>query len=114
MSDILPRYITPKALAEKLGASPRFVSDTVRELGCFCQIGRRMVMLDRHVDEFMEAMECRSKSRSATKSGTTAGRLPEGDYAALREQRTKGLQKGLRPKSKRKLGKVISMDPGQC
>ncbi len=94
MSDILPSYTTPRALAKRLTASPRFVSDTVRELGCFCKIGQKVIMLDHHVVTFMEAMECRSKSSNGTSSIATGAQLPVGDYEALREQRTKGSLKG--------------------
>ena len=64
MNDIVPTFTTPKALAKRLTASPRFVCDTVRELGCFCKIGQKVIMLDHHVVAFMEAMECHSRSSS--------------------------------------------------
>ena len=110
MADIVPKHTTPRALAEKLGASPRFVSDTVRELGCFCKIGQKVIMLDHHVVAFMEAMECRSTSPSGAKSGTIQGQLPEGDFEALRKHRTKTVPPGSPQKSKRKHGEVILMD----
>ena len=62
MAEIVPTYTTPMELARKLGASPRFVSDTVRALGLFCKIGQKVIMLDHHVVEFMGAMECRLRS----------------------------------------------------
>lgn len=110
MVDIVPNYTTPRELAEKLGASPRFVGDTIRQLGCFCKIGQKVIMLDHHVVAFMEAMECHSTSPSGARSGTTQGQLPEGDFEALRKHRTKTVPPGLRRKSKRKLGDVILMD----
>ena len=113
MSDILPSYTTPRALAKRLTASPRIVSDTVRELGGFCKIGQKVIMLDHHVVTFMEAMECRSKSSNGTSSIATGAQFPVGDYEALREQRIKGLPKGSQQKSKQKRGKVILMDRAQ-
>ena len=113
MSDILPSYTTPRALAKRLTASPRFVSDTVRELGCFCKIGQKVIMLDHHVVTFMEAMECRSMSSNGTSSIAKGAQLPVGDYEALREQRTKGSPRGSQPKSKQRRGKVILMDRAQ-
>lgn len=113
VSDLIPAHTTPAELAERLGASPRFVSDTVRGLGAFCKIGQKVIMLDHHVVAFMEAMECRSRSSSATTHGTTQERLPEGDFEALRALRTKGLRKGSQQKSRQKRGKVISMAQAQ-
>ena len=113
MNDIVPTFTTPRSLAKRLNASPRFVCDTVRELGCFCKIGQKVIMLDHHVVAFMEAMECHSKSSSGISSIATGAQLPVGDYEALREQRTKGSRKESQQRSKQRRGKVILMDRAQ-
>lgn len=112
-TDIIPNITTPDELAEMLGASARRVKDEVRALGCYCKIGRKVIMREHHVETFMEAMECHSGYLSAAKSGTIKGQFPEGDYEALRDQRTRKSQIGLRRKSKQKRGEVILMDRGQ-
>jgi len=110
---IIPETITPDELALNLGVSPRRVKDDVRALGYFCKIGAKVVMREHHVEAYMEAMECHSGSSSAAKSGTTKGQFPEGDYEALRDQRTRKSQTGLRRKLKQKRGEVILMGRGQ-
>lgn len=110
---IIPDTTTPEDLAKSLGASPRRVKDDVRALGCYCKIGRKVIMREHHVETFMEAMECHSGSTSAARSGTTKGQLPEGDYAALQDQRTKKSRPVSRRKSKQRRGEVILMDRAQ-
>ena len=110
---IIPETTTPDDLAAKLGASPRRVKDEVRALGCYCKVGRKVIMREHHVEAFMEAMECHSGSTGAAKSGTTKARFPEGDYEALQAQRTKRSQSGSRRKLKPKNGEVILMGRGQ-
>lgn len=109
----IPDTITPEELAKSLGVSPRRVKDDVRALGCYCKIGKIVLMLEHHVEAFMEAMECHSGSTGAAKSGTTKGQSPEGDYEALQAQRTKRSHRASRPISKPKHGEVILMDRGQ-
>jgi hypothetical protein len=106
---IIPDTITPDELALNLGVSPRRVKDDVRALGCFCKIGAKVVMREHHVEAYMEAMECQSKSTSAARSGTTGVPLPEGDYAALVARRTKKLPKESRRKQKLQAGVVTLM-----
>jgi len=110
---LIPYTITPDELAKSLGASPRRVKDNVRALGCYCKIGKTVLMREHHVETFMEAMECHSGSSSAVKSGTTKGQLPEGDYAALQDQRTKKSRPVSRRKSKQRRGEVILLDRAQ-
>ena len=98
MSDILPLYTPPHAFAKRLTVPPRFVSGTVRELGCFCKIGQKVMMLDHHMVTFMEAMECRSKSSNGISSIASVAHLPVGDFEALRAHRTRGLLKGSQQK----------------
>ena len=86
---LIPKTITPVELALMLGASPRRVKEDVRALGCYCKIGAKILMREHHVEAFMEAMECQSKSTSVAKSGTTGAPLPEGDHAALVARRTR-------------------------
>jgi hypothetical protein len=107
---IIPATITPDELAETLGASPRAVKDQVRALGCYCKIGKTVLMRDYHVEQFLEAMECQSKSTSGARSGTTGVPLPEGDYAALVARRTKKSPKESRRKQKPQAGVVTLMD----
>jgi hypothetical protein len=108
-SAIIPQTITPKELAQQLGVSPRRVEDDVRALGCYCKIGRKVVMREHHVETFMEAMECRLKFTSAAKSGTTGVPLPEGGHEALVARRTRKQPKELRRKSKPQAGVVTLM-----
>jgi hypothetical protein len=106
---IIPETVTPKELAKGLGASHRRVADDVRTLGCYCKIGAKVVMRQHHVEEFMEAMECHSKSTGVVKSGITEAPSPEGDYAALQVRRTKPSRNAPRQKSNPKSGDVILM-----
>jgi hypothetical protein len=68
-------------------------------------------------DDVLKIMEARTVPLKITKRGnertTIAGRLPEGDYAALRAQRTKQGRRELRPREKPKSGNVVSMAPRQ-
>tara|TARA_B100000767_G_C19725231_1_gene519178 strand:+ start:397 stop:750 length:354 start_codon:yes stop_codon:yes gene_type:complete len=105
---IIPKPTTPAKLAAWLEVSPRWVADKVREIGCYCKIGAKVVMQEHHVKKFMEATECQSQYSNATRSGTTEGQLPEGDYAALREHPTRESHKGSRQKRKLKAGHAIS------
>ena len=57
MANIVPDHVTPRDLAEHLGASPRFVSDTVRQLGGSCKGGQTVIRLDHQVAAFLEAMD---------------------------------------------------------
>ena len=107
---IVPETITPRELAQQLGASQRRVEDDVRALGCYCKIGRTILMREHHVETFMEAMECPSKSTSAARFGTTGGPLPEGDYAELAARRTKRSLKGSQRRQKPQAGVVTLMD----
>jgi len=110
---IIPETTTPVELAEKLGASPRYVQDKVRALGCYCKIGGKVVMRDHHVEMFMKAMECHSNSICAAKSGTTGDPLPEGNYAALQARLKKPAPKGSKRKSNKGRGNVVSMGQGR-
>jgi hypothetical protein len=112
-SAIIPETTTPDDLAKMLGASPRRVKDEVRALGCYFKVGRTVIMRGHHVEAFMEAMQCQSKSTSAARSGTTGVPLPEGDYAALAALRTKKLPKELQRKSKPPGGVVTLTDRGR-
>src|SRR4051812_3044085 len=97
----LPDFTTPEILAEHLGWSERRVRELARRLGACRILGNRMVLTKRDVDSILEATRpCPSKSISAGKSGTTAARLPDGDYGALVKQRTKPLRRDRLPRSK--------------
>ena len=52
------------------------------------------------------------KSTGAAGSGTTEGRLPKGDFEALRKRLTEKRQSGSRRRSCTRPGSVVSMDPG--
>ncbi len=113
-SELLPRFITPEALADHFGVSERTIRDLARELGACSTIGKKMILLEGHVDLILEATRsCRSQSTKGAKSGTTEEVLPEGDYEALRALRTKKPRNGSRLKKKQKPGNVISMDRGR-
>ncbi|XWN32176.1 MAG: hypothetical protein ROR55_03405 [Devosia sp.] len=113
MSDaasILPQFVTPDDFAAHYGFSAREVRRRARAIGACCIIGKRMVLLPHHCDLLIEdARPCRSRSTVAAKSGTTAVPSPEGDFEALRAQRTKRSRKGSRQKRKPENGVVISM-----
>lgn len=107
---LVPNTITPKQLAQELGVSPRRVEDDVRALGCYCKIGRKVLMCGHHVETFMEAMECQSKFISVARPGTIGAPLPEGDHAALVARRTRRQPNGSRQKLKPLAGVVTLMD----
>lgn len=110
---ILPDYITPAEMAAHYGLSERTMREKLRDLGTYAMIGRQMVIYPEQVEQFKEATKCPSKSTSAARFGTSEGPLPEGDYEALRAQRTKNVRKGSQRKKKLPHGEVISMDRGR-
>lgn len=108
---IIPDTITPKELAERLGWSERRVRDKARELGACRILGNRMVFLPQDVEALLEATKpCPSKSISVAAFGIIGARLPVGDYAALREQRTKKPPRKSPPSLSRNTGEVVLMD----
>ena len=110
----LPAHITPEELAQHLGVSERTLREQARAIGACRIIGKKMILLESDVDAIMEATRpCLSKSTSAAKSGNTGAQPPEGDYAALRAQRTKRSPKGSRQKPNGGSGVVISMERGR-
>ena len=104
VSRLHPEYTTPTDLAEHLGMSARTVNEKVAELGAYAKLGRRKVMFPHHVNSFMEAIQCPSPSTDAATSGTSEGRFPEGDYAALRARLTGTSPSGSRQKRKPRHG----------
>ena len=110
----LPDYVTPDALAQHFGMNARTVTELAKSLGIGCKLGRSIVFFEADVAALIEARRlCQSKSTGASKSGTIAGRLPEGGYAALVKRRTKRSRSGSQPSTKAPRGNVISMDRGQ-
>ena len=109
----LPDHITPAQLAEHLGASERTIRETARRHGTCRIIGNQMIMLPEDLDAFMEVIKCPSSCTGAGKSGTTQGRLPEGDFEGLRAHLKKPSPKGSRRKPSTKRGNVVSMDRAQ-
>src|SRR6478752_5411718 len=97
----LPEGITPAEFARRYGWSERRVRDKARELGACRILGNRMILLPQDVASILEATKCPSSYTGAARSGTTAGRLPEGDYEALVRQRTKPLRRDRPPRSRR-------------
>jgi hypothetical protein len=110
---IIPETVSPRELADQTGWSERLVRETARSLDACLGRGRGMRLTHEDVVRIMEARRCPSKSRSVATRTTTAGRLPDGDYEALRAQRTKPARKELQPREKPKNGNVISMAPGR-
>src|SRR5262245_25251465 len=106
---ILPEYTTPDALAEHLGCSKRRVRALARGLGVGRALGNRIVLLKQDVDAILEATRCHSHSTGVEKSGTTAARLPDGDYAALQRLRARKRPNELPPTANSLPGKVISI-----
>src|SRR6185312_4782276 len=105
----LPDITTPEELAKHLGWSPRRVRSLARGIGACRVLGNRMVLTPDDVGAIMEAT-CPSKSTGAGRSGTIAGRLPVGDYEALRAQRTRKSPPGSSRSGKRPSGNVVLMD----
>src|SRR5690349_10828389 len=94
----LPEFTTPAALAKHLGCSERLVRDKARALNACRILGKRMVLTRTDIEVILEATRpCPSKSIGAGKSGTTAARLPDGDYEALRALRSRKPQHASRP-----------------
>lgn len=112
-ASIIPATITPRELAAETGWSERYIRETARALSACLGRGRGMRLTQDDVLRIMEARRCPSRSRSAAKHTTTAGQLPEGDYAALLARRTRPARRELRPREKPKNGNVISMDRAQ-
>lgn len=110
---LFPDYATPADLARHFGVSERTVREKVRVIGAFGMLGRKMVLFPEHVEKFTEAMKCPSSFTGAAQSGTTAGRLPEGDFAALQKRLTEKRPNRSRRKPSTKLGNVVSMDRGR-
>ena len=100
---------TPAEAACLLRCSERTLRALARKLGACSVIGKSMTLTSADIATIREATRPCSKSTSAEKSGTTAARLPGGDYAALRALRTKQSRNGSPPRSRRGSGKVISM-----
>lgn len=107
----LPQFTTPEELAEQTGWSPRHVRKLARELGACRIMGNRMTLTADDVTTILEhSKPCRSPSIDVAKSGIIAGRLPAGDYEALRAQRARKLPSELQPKKNSGTGKVLLMD----
>ena len=106
----LPSVFTPEQVAKHVGWSARKLREFASGLGTCRILGNRMVLTQQDVDAIMEASRpCPSLSTVAATSGTTAVRLPETDYEALRALRTKKQPSASQPTGKRKSGKVILM-----
>src|SRR6476659_6202340 len=97
---VLPETTTPKALAKQMGWSERRVRDLARRLGACRVLGNRMTLTKDDVDAILEATKCPSSSTGAARTGTSAARLPAGDYEALVKQRTKPSRSARLPRSK--------------
>lgn len=114
MNSALPQIIDPDDLAAHLGVPARTLKKRARELGIGRQLGQVYFFINDDVGAFMEALRpCPSSSTNEAKSGTSVERLPEGNYEALRAQRTKSARKGSRRKPRQERGQVISMDRGR-
>ena len=101
--------MSPGEFAQAHGWSERAVRKLARDIGACHVLGKTMDLTDDDVKALLEATKCPSKSSSAAISGTTGARLPDGDYEALRVQRTRQLRRVSRRRSKPDNGKVISM-----
>ena len=107
---IFPEMTTPEDLAHHMGWSERRVRELARKLGACRILGNRMVLTEGDVDAILEASRpCPLKSTNEAVSGITGGQLPSGDYAALRELRTKKERLRSRRKSKNGHGNVVLM-----
>src|SRR3954469_9104051 len=108
---VLPEITTPKALADHLGWSERFIRETARALNACLGRGRGMRLTQADVVAIMEAKRCPSRSTNgrAAKSIATVGGLPDIDYEGRRAQRTKSGRRELQPRKKPSNGTVISM-----
>src|SRR5579859_5557741 len=98
---IVPTTVTPKQLADELGWTERFVRERARALGACIGSGQRMRLTETDVQAIIESERpCQSKSSSAVRSTTIAGRLPATDYEARQRQRTKRQPLGSQRKPK--------------
>ena len=104
---------TPAEAACLLHCSERTLRALARKLGACSVIGKSMTLSSADIAIIREATRpCHSESTSAEKSGTTAARLPDGDYEALQKRLTKLQPSASPPKRKLSNGKVISMVRG--
>ena len=110
---MLPPKATIAELAAYLGVSERTARERAQAVGVYCKPGRpEGFVLAEDVPVILEDSKCRTNSINAAASGTTRSPLPDGDYAALREQRTRDSQNASRRKPRQRSGDVISMARG--
>ena len=111
---MLPRKVPIPKLASYLGVPNRTAREKAQAVGVYCKPGKKEgFVLEEDVPLILEDSKCHSKCIGGVGSGTTRGQLPEGDYAALLEQRIRNLPSGSKRKLKPKNGVVISMERGR-
>lgn len=112
---MLPPKATIAQLAAYLGVSERTARERAQAVGVYCKPGKpKGFVLAEDVPVILEDSKCRTSSTNAVASGTSQSPLPDGDYAALREQRTRDLQNASRRRPRQRNGDVISMVRGKA
>jgi hypothetical protein len=107
--------MTPEAFAKQMGWGAKRVRQLAKKLGACRVLGNRMALMPEDIEVILEATKpCPSSSLSGERAmaeiyGTTAGQLPDIDYAARLAQRTAKSRRELRPRSKPEPTNVISM-----
>ncbi len=106
---------TPAELAAEWKCSERALRRLARKIGACRVLGKSMILTDADQAALLEAMRCPSPSTDARaeQSGITAVQLPDIDYEALVELRTRQERSASRPRRKPATGKVIWMDPAR-
>jgi hypothetical protein len=108
---MIVEHVKPDKLAKDLGWSSKRLRALAKRLGACAILGNRMILLPRHVDTIIKAVEpCPSNCLSAADIGITGGRLPVTDYEDRLAQRREKSRRVLQPRLKDEPGNVVLMD----
>ena len=109
---MIVEHVKPGDLARDLGWYEKRLRSLAKRLGACSVLGNRMILLPRHIDLIMKAVEpCPSKSIDVREalSGNIGERLPAIDSVDLLAHLTKKPQRELRPRLKTSSGNVVSI-----
>ena len=110
---MIVEHVKPAKLAKDLGWSEKRLRSLAKRLGACAVLGNRMILLPRHVDLIMKAVEpCPSSCTDVRRveSGTIAGPSMETSYETRLAQRIEKSRRKLQPRSKPETGNVVLMD----
>lgn len=110
---MIVEHVKPAELAKDLGWSEKRLRSLAKRLGACSVLGNRMILLPRHVELIMKAVEpCPSNYTDVRRveSGTIAGPSMDVSYETRLAQRTAKSRRGLQPRQKPQTGNVVLMD----